>query len=74
MCIRDSSGGDMNMFVIFSGFNEYGREWSNTDNTWEEDYNEMFGWEQFSDDLKMSDKSLREWNGRTRTTLERMYF
>ncbi len=68
------SGGDMNMFVIFSGFNEYGREWSNTDNTWEEDYNEMFGWEQFSDDLKMSDKSLREWNGRTRTTLERMYF
>jgi hypothetical protein len=68
------SGSDMNIMVIFSGFDEYGREWSETETTWEEDYNEMFGWEQQATDSKMRDKSLREWNGRTRTTLERMYF
>ena len=68
------SGGDMNILVVFSGFDEYGRDWSNWDTTWEEDYNEMFGWEQQSDDEKMRDKSLREWNGRVRTTLERLDF
>ena len=68
------SGGDMNVLVVFSGFDEYGRDWSNWDTTWEEDYNEMFGWEQQSDDEKMRDKSLREWNGRVRTTLERLDF
>jgi hypothetical protein len=68
------SGGDMNVLVVFSGFDEYGREWSNMDTTWEEDYNEMFGWEQQSNDEKMRDKSLREWNGRVRTTLERLDF
>ena len=60
------------LFVIFSGFNEYGREWSETDTTWEEDYNEMFGWEQYAQDQKMMQKALREWNGATRTTLERV--
>ena len=44
------------------------------DSTWEEDYNEMFGWEQQSNDEMMRDKSLREWNGRVRTTLERVDF
>ena len=39
-----------------------------------EDYNEMFGWEQQSNDEMMRDKSLREWNGRVRTTLERLDF
>ena len=64
----------MNILVVFSGFDEYGRDWSNWDTTWEEDYNEMFGWEQQSDDEKMRDKSLREWNGIVRTTLERLDF
>jgi hypothetical protein len=41
----------MNIMVIFSGFNEYGREWSETETTWEEDYNEMFGWEQLATDV-----------------------
>ena len=68
------SGGDMNILVVFSGFDEYGREWSNIDTTWEEDYNEMFGWEQQSNDEMLRDKSLREWNGRVRTTLERLDF
>jgi hypothetical protein len=68
------SGGDLNAFVIFSGFDKYDAEWPETDTTWEEDYNEMFGWEQFSQDQKLMQKSLRDWNGATRTTLERIYF
>ena len=59
------------MFVSFSGFDEYGDTPSN-ENTWEEDYNEMFGWEQYAQDQKMMQKALREWNGATRTTLERV--
>ena len=65
------SGGDLNVFVSFSGFDEYGDAPSN-ENTWEEDYNEMFGWEQYAQDQKMMQKALREWNGATRTTLERV--
>ena len=67
------SGGDLNVFVSFSGFDEYGNVPEN-DSSWEEDYNEMFGWEQLAQDRKMMQKSLREWNGATRTTLERIYF
>ena len=36
------------------------------------DYNEMFGWEQYANDQKMRDKSLREYNGIRRTTLEKV--
>ena len=49
----------------------YGDAPSN-ENTWEEDYNEMFGWEQYAQDQKMMQKALREWNGATRTTLEKV--
>ena len=65
------SGADVNIVVVFTGFDEFGREWT-ADSTWEEDYNEMFGWEQYSTDSKMRDKSLREYNGITRITLEKV--
>ena len=65
------SGADLNIIVVFTGFDEFGREWT-ADSTWEEDYNEMFGWEQYSADSKMRDKSLREYNGITRITLEKV--
>ena len=65
------SGADVNIIVVFTGFDEFGREWT-ADSTWEEDYNEMFGWEQYSTDSKMRDKSLREYNGITRITLEKV--
>ena len=58
--------------VIFSGFDEFGAGWGDSETTWEEDYNEMFGWEQYSNDQKMRDKSLREYNGITITTLEKV--
>ena len=66
------SGIDVNIMVVFSGFDEFGAGWGDSDTTWEEDYNEMFGWEQYSNDQKMRDKSLREYNGITRTTLEKV--
>lgn len=66
------SGIDVNIMVVFSGFDEFGAGWGDSDTTWEEDYNEMFGWEQYSNDQKMRDKSLREYNGMTRTTLEKV--
>ena len=66
------SGADVNIMVVFSGFDEFGAEWGSMDTTWEEDYNEMFGWEQYANDQKMRDKSLREYNGMTRTTLEKV--
>ena len=44
------------------------------DSTWEEDYNEEFGWEQNAIDNENFNKSLREWNGAMRTTLERVDF
>jgi len=66
------SGGGLNVLVVFSGFDEFGAEWGDMETTWEEDYNEMFGWEQYSNDQKMRDKSLREWNGISRTTIEKV--
>ena len=64
------SGGDMNVLVIFSGFDEYGREWSNMDTTWEEDYNEMFGWETFKADQKAFRESLEMIVGHQKESLE----
>ena len=68
------SGGDLNLFVVFNGFNEFGAWTENPESTWEEDYNELFGWEQYSADRKNFEKSLREWNGAIRTTSERIDF
>jgi len=67
------SGGDLNLFIIFSGFDTFENTLEN-DSTREEDYNEMFGWEQSSIDLKNFNKSLREWNAAIRSTLERVDF
>ena len=49
------SGIDVNIMVVFSGFDEFGAGWGDSETTWEEDYNEMFGWEQYSNDQKMRD-------------------
>ena len=49
-----------------------GSGWGDSETTWEQDYNEMFGWEQYANDQKMRDKSLREYNGIRRTTLEKV--
>ena len=62
-----SLGGDVNILVVFSVvLMNLEAEWGSMDTTWEEDYNEMFGWEQYANDQMMRDKSLREWNGMTK--------
>lgn len=66
------SGADLNIVVVFTGFDKFGSELTTSDTSWEEDYNEMFGWEQNDQDTKMSDMSLREYNGMTRITLEKL--
>ena len=66
------SGADLNIMVVFTGFDEFGSGWGDSETTWEQDYNEMFGWEQYANDQKMRDKSLREYNGIRRTTLEKV--
>ena len=43
-------------------------------NIWEEDYNEMFGWEQQEIDSDNMAKSLRDWGGSQRYTLQRVDF
>ena len=68
------SGGDLNLFVVFNGFDKFGSWTENPDSTWEEDYNEMFGWEQYATDRMNFEKSLRDWNGAVRTTSERIDF
>ena len=59
--------------VVFAGFDTFENMQEN-DSTWEEDYNEEFGWEQNAIDNENFNKSLREWNGAIRTTLERVDF
>ncbi len=68
-----TSGGDLNLMVVFAGFDTFENMLEN-DSTWEEDYNEEFGWEQNAIDNENFNKSLREWNGAIRTTLERVDF
>ena len=60
------SGGNLNVFVSFSGFDEYGDAPSN-ENTWEEIIMKCLVGEQYAQDQKMMQKALREWNGATRT-------
>ena len=37
------SGADVNIMVVFSGFDEFGAEWGSMDTTWEEDYKGVGG-------------------------------
>ena len=64
------SGGNPNMIVVFNAFDEYG-VWGDSDNTFEEDYNEMFGWKQYGVDRELMFSSLLEW-GEYVETLERV--
>ena len=58
------------MIVVFNALDEYG-VWGNSDNTFEEDYNEMFGWKQYGVDRELMFSSLLEW-GEYVETLERV--
>ena len=69
MMFRCISGGSSNMFVMIRGFNAYQDATSsgNSENTWEEDYNEEYGWGVWDQDLENFRNSLEDWGEFTET-------
>ena len=64
------SGGNPNTWASFRGFDEY-PHWGNSDQTFEEIYNELFGWEQNEHDAEAVNNSLLDW-GRNVISLQRV--
>lgn len=68
LMFRCISGGSSNMFVMVRGWNTYqDQPWSEHDNTFEEDYNEEFGWGTFKEDMDNFNASLEPWGEYTET-------
>jgi hypothetical protein len=57
------------MFVMIRGFNKYqdATGTGNSENTWEEDYNEEYGWGVWNQDLENFRNSLEDWGEFTET-------
>ena len=64
------SGADLNIMVVFSGFDEFGSGWGNSETTWEQDYNEMFGWRSLRYNQIRGDAAIRDYGGQIVETLE----
>tara|TARA_Y100000816_G_scaffold277554_1_gene247845 strand:- start:74 stop:820 length:747 start_codon:yes stop_codon:yes gene_type:complete len=64
------SGGRPNTFVSYVGFNKFKHSNPEFDSSWEEDYNEMFGWETFKADRKAFRESLEMIIGHQRESLD----
>ena len=69
LLFRCISGGSDNMYVMVRGWNTYQDDTGmrNKDTTWEEDYNELFGWGTWDEDLKNFRNSLEDWGEFTET-------
>lgn len=68
LMFRCISGGSDNMFVIVRGWNKYQDDPRiEQDNTFREDYNELFGWGTFIEDQKNFNASLENWGEMTET-------
>jgi hypothetical protein len=64
------SGGNRNQFVVAATFNTYKRaDEAKNENTFEEDYNKLFGWGSLDEDSQNFDASLEYW-GEQRETLQ----
>ena len=68
------SGGDTQILAVFSLFDSYPWPENDSETSYQEDYDEMFGWKQEEMDYKNMMKSLRDWGGAQRYTLERVDF
>ena len=64
------SGGQRNMYVSYIGFNEFENNNPELETTWEEDYNEMFGWDTWAKDLKLYNESKEMIFGEQRVSLK----
>ena len=68
--LRLQSGGQRNMYVSYIGFNTFENNNPELDSTWEEDYDEMFGWDTWATDLKLYNESKEMIFGEQRINLE----
>ena len=69
LLFRCVSGGSDNMFVRVRGWENYQDDWRGPEreNTFIEDYEELFGWGTFREDQKNFDNSLESWGEWTET-------
>jgi len=68
LLFRLVSGGNRNQFVLASTFDTYKREeGQKNENTFEEDYNELFGYGSLDEDVKNFDASLENWGEHVET-------
>ncbi|MEH6538236.1 MAG: hypothetical protein V7719_17700 [Psychroserpens sp.] len=66
LMFRCISGGSDNMYIMVRGWDRYqDQPWSESDNTFEEDYNEQFGWGTFEEDRNNFNNSLESWGEMT---------
>ena len=69
LLFRCISGGSENMYVMVRGWNSYQDERTSQDNenSWEDDYNEEYGWGTWDQDLDNFRNSLEAWGEMTET-------
>jgi hypothetical protein len=58
LLFRLQSGGNRNQFVRVVGFSSYERVMKSSETTWEDDYNKLFGWGSWSEDISNLDASI----------------
>lgn len=68
LMFRCISGGSDNMFVMVRGWNAYQDDpFPDRDESFEDDYNELFGWGTYDEDRQNFDDSLEDWGEWTET-------
>ena len=61
------SGGSKNQFVRVVGFSSYEQVFKPRETSWEDDYNELFGWGSWDEDANNFDASLEMYGEKTET-------
>lgn len=67
LLFRLQSGGNRNQFVRVVGFSSYERVMKSSETTWEDDYNKLFGWGSWSEDISNLDASIEMYGENTET-------
>jgi len=67
LLFRLESGGNRNQFVRVVGFSSYERVMKSSETTWEEDYNKLFGWGSWSEDIANLDSSIEMYGEKVET-------
>ncbi len=67
LLFRLESGGNRNQFVRVVGFSSYERVMKSSETTWEEDYNKLFAWGSWSEDIANLDSSIEMYGEKVET-------